>query len=358
MDFKFSADKILKVYGDIKNLQGKIFGYMNCIDATTKEDTKINALVNEALKSAEIEGENLEFEQLKNASTAKIGINSSNTSKFKHEKNGMIEMLHNATQHYKKPLTHERLFKWHSLIYPNGFSGQYKIEVGNYRQGEMKFFQGTFGREKKYFEGIPAPNINQEMDIFLAWLNQESDLDNLIKAAIAHFWFISIHAFDDGNGIIARAISDLLLARAVDSSERYYGLSSEILKEDQTYKSLIDTFKLNCDDYTDWIYWFLNCLKNALISTEASLTAIFKKTEFWRLHAKTEINERQRLLLNYLLDNVESKLKSSSWAILANCSPDTALRDIKDLISKNILKQDELGGRSTNYELVCFNDKS
>jgi Fic family protein len=246
----------------------------------------------------------------------------------------------------------------------------HKIEVGNYRTGEMQIVSGAMGKEKVHYEAVPANNVVLEMDKFLKWFNDNSPItydkikskdvrdstaiDPVLKSAIAHFWFIIIHPFDDGNGRIARAISDLMLARADKSKERYYSMSSQILVERKQYYAILQKVQHSNGDITEWLSWFMNCLKNSLIETEATLQKILRKNEFWKIKENTEFNERQRLVLNKLFDGFEGKLKSSKWAKIAKCSPDTALRDIKDLMNKGILKQEQQGGRSTNYELTDF----
>ena len=267
---------------------------------------------------------------------------------------GVVEMILDATQNYEQPLTNERLFGWHSALFPSGRSGMYKIETGRYRSGEMQVVSGAMGKQKIHYEAVAPELVKTEMDKFLEWFNNEREIDLVLKAAIAHFWFIIIHPFDDGNGRIARAISDLLLARAEGSVDRYYSMSSQILVERKRYYEILQKVQHSNGDITEWLDWFLHCLKNALLETENTLQQILRKAEFWKIHENTAINQRQRLVLNKLLDGFDGKLKSSKWAKIAKCSPDTALRDIKDLMEKNILQQELQGGRSTNYELVEF----
>ncbi|MFB9121690.1 Fic family protein [Bergeyella porcorum] len=237
------------------------------------------------------------------------------------------------------------------LPFSTGWSGIYKIEVGQWRTGEMQIVSGAMGKEKIHYEAIPAQNLEQEMDIFLDWLNDNENLDLVLKAAIAHFWFIIIHPFDDGNGRIARAITDLLLSRADKSNNRFYSVSSQILVQKKEYYEVLKKVQHSTGDITEWIVWFFGCLKNALHQTEKSLEKVVFKSEFWKKYEQISINERQRLMLNKLLDGFDGKLKTSKWAKITKVSADTALRDIKDLIEKGILRQEQEGGRSTNYEL-------
>jgi len=267
---------------------------------------------------------------------------------------GVVEMMLDATQNYRQPLTEERLFGWHSALFPTGHSGMYKIEVGQYRTGEMQIVSGAMGKEKIHYHA-PAPQmLKEEMDKFIAWLNSDLSNDPVVKAAIAHFWFVTIHPFDDGNGRITRALSDMLLARSDDSSLRFYSMSNQILKERKKYYTALEKSQHGESDITQWLHWFLACLKRALLSSETMLQSVLRKAYFWDKHSQTPLNDRQKLMMNKLLDGFNGKLKSSKWAKMTKCSTDTALRDIKDLIGKGILKQEESGGRSTNYELAEF----
>ena len=244
------------------------------------------------------------------------------------------------------------MFGWHAALFPTGYSGLYQIEVGRYRTGEMQIISGAMGKEKIHYEAVSAQDLQTEMNQFLAWINNDNLLDPVIKAAIAHFWFIIIHPFDDGNGRIARAIADMLLARAEKSTERFYSMSSQILAERKQYYEVLQKVQHSDGDITDWLVWFLNCLQKSLLQTTVTVQKILLKASFWNAHETTDLNQRQHLMLNKLLDGFEGKLKTSKWAKIAKCSPDTALRDIRDLIQKGILQQEKEGGRSTNYEMV------
>ena len=349
--FTWKDAEISSVFGEVRNLQGKIIGQMNTIGFSTKEEATLTTLTMDVIKSSEIEGEKLDYDQVRSSIARRLGINVGGMVSANRNVEGVVEMMLDATQHYKKPLTEERLFGWHGALFPSGYSGMHKIEVGCYRSGEMQIVSGAMGKEKVHYDAVPAARVKTEMDHFLHWFNEETKIDPVMKAAIAHFWFIIIHPFDDGNGRIARAISDLLLARADNTTERYYSMSSRIMVERKQYYAVLQKAQHSSGDITEWLSWFLNCLKHALISTEATLHKVLRKTEFWKIHEATIFNERQRLVLNKMLDGFDGKLKSSKWAKIAKCSTDTALRDIKDLIQKGILRQEQEGGRSTNYEL-------
>ncbi len=329
-------------------------GRMNTLGFSTKEEATLSTLTLDVIKSSEIEGEKLDYNQVRSSIARRLGINLAGLIPANRNVEGVVEMMLDATQNHHKPLTKKRLFGWHSALFPTGHSGIHKIEVGRYRTGEMQIVSGAMGKEKIHYEAVPANKVKEEMEKFLKWFNDNSTIDPVIKSAIAHFWFIIIHPFDDGNGRIARAISDLMLARADKAKERYYSLSSQILVERKLYYSVLQKVQHSNGDITEWLIWFLRCLKNSIIATEDTLQNILRKNEFWKTHENTVLNERQRLLLNKLLDGFEGKLQSSKWAKIAKCSPDTALRDIKDLIDKDILRQELKGGRSTNYELVPF----
>lgn len=353
-NFSWQQGSINAIFGEVRNLQGKIIGQMNMLGFATKEEASLNTLTLDVIKSSEIEGEKLDYEQVRSSIARRLGINMAGLVPANRNVEGIVEMMLDATRNYQSLLTKKRLYGWHSALFPTGYSGMQKIEAGRYRRGEMQIVSGAMGKEKVHYDAVPARRVKDEMDKFLNWFNGDSKMDPVLKAAIAHFWFIIIHPFDDGNGRIARAISDLMLARADGTAERYYSMSSQILVERKEYYEILKKVQHSSGDITEWLDWFLNCLKNSLLATGLTLQKVLRKTEFWKIHEDTEFNERQRLMLNKLLDGFEGKLKSSKWAKIAKCSPDTALRDIKDLMAKGILRQEKQGGRSTNYELTDF----
>jgi len=352
--FTWDEQEVQVILGKVRHLQGKIFGQMSALSFSEKEEAMLSNLTTDVIKSSEIEGERLDYEQVRSSIARKLGIEYAGMVYPNGDVEGVVEMMLDTTQNYKDRLNEERLFGWHSALFPTGRNGMYKIEVGAYRSGEMQVVSGAMGKEKVYYEAPLPKDMKKEMDVFLTWLNTETKVDNVLKAAIAHFWFIIIHPFNDGNGRIARAISDLLLARSDNSSLRFYSLSGQMLIERKMYYATLKKVQHSSGDITEWLAWFLGCLYRALESTETAMQKVFNKPDFWNKHHDTVLNSRQRLMLNKLLDGFNGKLKSSKWAKIAKCSPDTALRDIKDLIEKGILKQEESGGRSTNYELVDF----
>ncbi|MBK8568276.1 MAG: Fic family protein [Saprospiraceae bacterium] len=352
-DFSWQDKSISAVFGEVRLMQGKIIGQMNALGFSAKEEATLSALTLDVVKSSEIEGEMLNFDQVRSSIARRLGINTVGLVPSSRHIEGVVEMMLDATQRHALPLTEQRLFGWHAALFPTGYSGPYEIEVGRYRTGEVQVVSGAMGKEKVHYEAVAPELVKTEMDKFLDWVSNENRLDGVLKAAIAHLWFIIIHPFDDGNGRIARAITDMLLARAEDSSERFYSMSSQVLAERKRYYEVLQQVQHSSGDITEWLDWFLHCLKNAMLATESTTKKILRKAEFWKLHENTPINERQRLILNKLFDNFEGKLQTSKWAKITKTSTDTALRDIKDLLEKGILRQTEEGGRNANYELVA-----
>jgi Fic family protein len=353
-DFTWNDKEIIFMFGEVRHMQGKIIGQMNALGFSAKEEATLTALTLDVVKSSEIEGEMLNYDQVRSSIARRLRINTAGLVASNRYVEGIVEMMLDATQRYTSPLTEERLFGWHAALFPTGYSGPYKIDVGCYRRGNMQIVSGAIGKEKVHYEAVKPERLKMEMDKFLDWFNNDHTLDSVLKAAIAHFWFIIIHPFDDGNGRIGRAITDMLLARAENSSERFYSMSSQILIERKQYYKILQKVQHSAGDITDWLDWFLHCLKNAMLATEDTTLQIINKAEFWKLHEHTAINERQRLLLNKLFDGFEGRLQTSKWAKIAKTSNDTALRDIKDLVEKGILKQTKEGGRNANYELADF----
>ncbi len=353
--FRWNESEIQVILGKVRHLQGKLIGQMCMLGFSEKEETMLTTLTLDVLKSSEIEGEALNYEQVRSSIARKLGIEYAGMVYSDRNVDGVVEMILDATQNYHQSLTEDRLFGWHSALFPSGRSGMHKIDTGCYRTGEMQVVSGAMGKEKIHYEAPSASVVKKEMDVFLDWFNNDTKIDPVLKAAIAHFWFIIIHPFDDGNGRIARAISDLMLARADESAQRFYSLSSQILIERKVYYQILQKVQHSNGDITEWIIWFLNCLYKAIISTEETIQRILYKAEFWDKNKNTVFNSRQRLMLNKLFDNFDGKLNTSKWAKIAKCSQDTALRDIQDLIDKTILIKSEDGGRSTNYELKAGN---
>lgn len=353
-DFTWCDKSINALFGEVRLMQGKMIGQMNALGFSAKEEATLTALTLDVVKSSEIEGEFLNYNQVRSSIARRLGINTAGLVPGNRHIEGVVEMMLDATQRYSLPLTAKRLFGWHAALFPTGYSGPYKIEVGRYRTGDMQVVSGALGKEKVHYEAVKPKLLKAEMGRFLDWFNNDNTLDPVLKAAIAHFWFIIIHPFDDGNGRIGRAITDMLLARAEGSGERFYSMSGQILIERRQYYKILQKVQHSTGDITEWLEWFLHCLKNAILATENTTQKILHKAEFWKLYEHTPINERQRLMLNKLFDGFEGKLQTSKWAKITKTSTDTALRDIKDLVERGILQQINEGGRNVNYELADF----
>jgi len=353
-NFKWNSDEFVGLLSEARNLQGRLFGKMESLGFDLRNEAFLDTLTLDVLKSSEIEGEFLNSDQVRSSVARKLGMEIAGSVESDRDVDGVVEMMLDATQNSFKPLTKERLFDWHAALFPTGRSGMSKITVADWRKdttGPMQVVSGAMGKEKVHFQAPDSSRVDNEMSMFLDWLNNNIENDLVLKAAIAHLWFVTIHPFDDGNGRIARALTDMLLAHSDKSTQRFYSMSAQIRLERKEYYEILENTQKGNLDITEWIKWFLNCLINSLKSTDIVLNRVLFKAEFWRKHSNTIINERQKKLLNKILDGFEGKLTSSKWAKIAKCSKDTAIRDINDLISKDILKKEEGGGRSTSYVL-------
>jgi len=353
-NFSWKIDEVINLLSEVRNLQGRLFGRMESLGFELRNEATLETLTLDVLKSTEIEGEILNPGQVRSSIARRLGMEIAGSVESDRNVDGMVEMMVDATHNCFKPLTAERLFDWHAALFPTGRSGMYKITVADWRNdttGPMQVVSGALGKEEVHFQATDSSLVETEMNRFLDWFNYNGGMDLVIKAAIAHLWFVTIHPFDDGNGRITRALTDMLLAQSDNSTQRFYSMSAQIRLERKQYYEILEKTQKGNLDITDWIKWFLSCLINALRSTDTVLNRVLFKADFWNKHAKTSINERQKKLLNKILDGFEGKLTSSKWAKIAKCSKDTAIRDINDLINKYILQKEEAGGRSTNYEL-------
>lgn len=329
---------------------------MESLGFSLQKEAELETLTLDVLKSSEIEGEKLPAEQVRSSIARRLGIKTGGTVPAGRDVEGVVEMTLDATQNFSKPLSDERLFAWHSALFPTGRSGMRKIIVGAWRNdadGPMQVVSGPVGKENVHYEAPAAPLLGREMSAFLTWANDSGDrTDAVLRAALAHLWFVTIHPFDDGNGRIARAIADWALARSEGSPQRFYSMSAQIRQERNDYYEILAQTQKGTLDVTPWMEWFLGCLGRAFDGTDTTLAAVLRKARFWESHAQVAINERQRGILNRLLDGFDGTLTTTKWAKLATCSHDTALRDIQDLIDHRILKRNEGGGRSTSYSLA------
>jgi Fic family protein len=353
--FRWDDSLLSQRLGEVRHLQGKLLGKMESLGFELQNEALLDTLTLDVLKSTEIEGEFLNPEQVRSSLARRLGMELAGAVPSDRNVDGMVDMMLDATQKCFEPLTTERLFGWHSALFPTGRSGMYKILVGNWREdttGPMQVVSGALGREVVHFQAPDSTKLPAEMQRFLTWFNTEAKTDEVIKSAVAHLWFVTVHPFDDGNGRITRALTDMLLARSDNSTQRFYSMSAQIRLERKSYYDMLEKTQRGDLDITDWLLWFLDCLLKSLKSTETILVKVLQKANFWQKHATTSLNERQRTMLNKLFDGFEGKLNTSKWAKITKTSTDTALRDIQDLVSKGILAKEEAGGRSTNYEFV------
>lgn len=353
-NFTWNNGILLSKLGTVRNLQGKLLGKMESLGFNLRNEAILETLTLDVLKSTEIEGDFLNPEQVRSSIARRLGIYIHSLIPSDRNVDGIVDLMLDATHNYNQPLTSERLFGWHSALFPTGRSSVYKITVGDWRKdttGPMQVISEPMGKEKVHFQAPNSLIIEKEMDKFIVWFNTNDHIDPVIKAGIGHLWFVTIHPFDDGNGRIARALTDMLLARSDGSHQRFYSMSAQIRLERKSYYDILESTQKGTLDITNWLTWFLNCLFNTLNSSDIILAKVIFKAHFWKQHATTIFNKRQHLMINKLLDGFDGKLTTTKWAKIAKCSQDTALRDIQDLINKNILYKEESGGRSTSYEL-------
>ena len=352
-DFRYDSSAIMNRLAAVRAKQGMLLGKMTSLGFPLQDEAVLTSMALEVIKSSEIEGEILNLNQVRSSLAKRLGFDISTSVPVSRYIEGVVEMMLDATQHYAVPMTDERLFGWHNVLFPSGISGLYKIEVGRYRSGEMQVVSGAMGREKVHYEAPAPERVPEEMARFIAWLNENNaSLDPVMKAGIAHLWFVSIHPFDDGNGRITRAITEMLLCRADGSGKRFYSMSYQISLEKNKYYDVLEKTQKGSGDITEWLLWFLDCLDKAIESTTETLSSVLSKARFWDVHKEDRFNERQMKIVNMLFDDFFGKLTTSKWAKIAKCSSDTALNDINDLISKGVLKKNEEGGRSTNYSII------
>lgn len=353
-NFVWDNDKVTPALSSVRHLQGRLLGRMESLGFDFIERATLESLILDVVDTSRIEGEFLNPELVRSSIARKLGIENAEFVKTPRNIEGIVDVVLDATQNFEEPLTKERLLGWHNSLFQTGYSGYQKIDVAQYRSGGMKVISGNFGREKIHFEAPAAERVPTEMERFLDWLNHKNSLDLVLKSMIAHFWFVTIHPFDDGNGRIARAIVDMFLARSDNSKIRFYSLSNQIFKEHRRYNDIIEKTQKGTQDITLYLEWFLACFERALSASEQNLETILDKAHFWDKHKSTNINDRQRLVINYLYDNYAQEtgfLRTSTYAKLTKCSTDTALRDLQDLVSKEMLKAED-SGKKTNYIIV------
>lgn len=355
-NFTWQQDKLFQPLVAIKLRQGRLIGRMENLGFDLQSEAVLQILTLEVVKSSEIEGEILDAAQVRSSIARRLGMDIAGLVPTDRNVDGVVEMLLDATQHFTKPLTAERLYGWHAALFPTGYSGMYKIEVAKWRTNaaddKMQVVSGAEGRKKVHYEASEGKLVAGEMDLFLKWFNADVNIDPLLKSAIAHLWFVTVHPFDDGNGRIARAIADMLLARADGISQRFYSMSTQIRAERKSYYDILEQTQKSGLDITDWLVWFLQCLNEAMKAADESLSGVLRKAKYWEWLRTKKLNDRQKLMLNKLLDGFDGKLNTTKWAKIAKCSHDTALRDITGLMEQGVLVKEPGGSKNTSYNLA------
>lgn len=354
-NFTWDTETLASKLADVRHRQGRLLGRMEGLGFELKREASLSTLTNDVVKSTAIEGEKLNPEEVRSSIARRLGIDMAGLIPASRDVEGIVEMMLDATQNFSHPLTKDRLLDWHGALFPTGRSGMHKITVGGWRNveaGPMQVVSGPIGKEKVHFEAPAAERLEKEMEAFLAWLAGEDDTDPVIRAGIAHLWFVTIHPFEDGNGRIARAIGDMVLARADGTPNRFYSLSSQIEAKRKQYYDQLESQQRATPDITNWLSWFLDCLGHAISNAENMLGSVLFKAQLWNTINQKPVNDRQRLIINRMLeDDFEGFMNTSKYAKLAKCSNDTALRDIQGLKERGIFIQNPEGGRSTSYRL-------
>ena len=353
--FHWSIEKFAEPLASLRHRQGRLIGRMEALGFSLQQEAVLQTLTTDVLKSSEIEGEMLDAEQVRSSIARRLGIDVAGLKPADRNVEGVVEMMLDATRHFDRPLTDERLFAWHASLFPTGRSGMTRIRAGAWRDdstGPIQVVSGSMGKEHVHYEAPKAARLEKEMTAFLDWFEADTNVDPVMKAGLAHLWFVTIHPFDDGNGRIARAIADMALARSENSPQRFYSMSAQIRQERNAYYDILEKTHKGTMDITPWMDWFLACLGRAIDGAQTTLGAVLARSSFWERIQRSQINDRQSLVINRLLDDFEGKLTSSKYAKLAKCSQDTAHRDILALVHRGLLVQNPEGGRSTSYSLA------
>jgi len=353
--FTSDSERLIGPLARLRHLHGRLLGRLEALGFLNLSENQLANLTQDVVKSTEIEGERLNVEQVRSSIAQRLGIEISSPVSASREVDGMVDVTLDALQHCDQPLTRKRLWAWQAALFPTGRSGLYQVRTGAWRddaKGPMQVVSGGFGRERVHFQAPDASRVAAEMRQFLTWYNQDLSQDPVLKAATAHLWFVTIHPFDDGNGRVARALTDLLLARSDGRAQRFYSMSAQIMKQRNEYYKILETTQQGSLDITDWLLWFVECLTRTLEHAETTIAKVLQKHLFWQRHQNVVFNERHHQLLPLMLEGFEGKLTTSKWAKIAKCSTDTALRDIQFLSQHGILEKEEASGRSTSYRLV------
>lgn len=353
--FTWDHQRLTSLLAMVRHKQGRLLGRMEALGLNLRSETSLAVLTSDVVKSSAIEGEVLNPGEVRSSIARRLGLDVAGLPEAGRNVEGIVELMLDATRNFGTPLTRDRLFAWHAALFPTGRSGMRKITVGVWRtkeSGPMQVVSGPIGREKVHFEAPDADRLDAETDQFLDWFNHFTAIDPVLKAGIAHFWFVTIHPFDDGNGRMARAIADMMLARADGTSDRFYSMSSRIEAERKDYYLRLEEAQRGGLDITLWLTWFLACLERAIDGAQQTLGTVLYKARVWQHVNVLPVNDRQRLVINRMLSGFEGFLSTSKYAKLAKCSADTALRDIQGLVERGILLRNPEGGRSTSYRLT------
>ena len=358
--FYWDDSKVITILSRVRMLQGKLLGELNTFGFDLQNNASLEIITSDVISSSEIEGIVLDPARVRSSVASRLGLSTQGLPIPDHYTEGVVEVMMDAIKNYNEALTKERLCDWHAALFPTGRSGMYKISVAEYRQGEepMQIVSGAMGHEKVHYEAPSSSVVSHEMDLFLEWINKACDIDPVLKAAIAHLWFVAIHPFDDGNGRLTRTITDMMLSRSDGQRLRFYSMSAEIMRKRNSYYDILQKTTSGDLCITDWLLWFLETMESAIIRSYETLSKVRQKAVFWQNNSEVTFNERQVKILNRLLDGFEGKLTTSKYAKICHTSQATALRDIQDLLERDILIKTESGGRSSSYEikkhLLCY----
>jgi len=358
-EFTWSSDRLASTLAAVRHKQGRLLGSMETLGFELRTEANLTVLTSDVVESSAIEGEKLDADQVRSSIARRLGLETAGLPRASRDVEGVVEMTLDATRSFEKPLTKKRLFAWHASLFPTGRSGMREIAVGVWRPkeaGPMQVVSGPYGRERVHFEAPDAHRLDLEMIRLIKWFNAPTSVDPVLKAGIAHLWFVTIHPFEDGNGRIARAIADMALARADGTKDRFYSMSSQIESERKDYYLQLERTQRGDLDITNWLIWFLECLGRSIDHAEQTLAAVLCKARLWQRINRRPVNDRQRLVINRLLDGFKGFLTTSKYAKIAKCSTDTALRDIRELLERGVLVQNPGRGRSTSYRLADIDD--
>lgn len=350
--FRWDATGLTALLEEVNRKQGLLYGRLASLGFDSKLKAMAENLTYDVVYSSEIEGIRLNVDEVRSSIARKLGIENIKQTAPSHYIDSVVAVMLDAVSHYDQLLTKEKICAWQAAFFPTGFSEGSQIEVGQYRTNEEHIVSGMFGREKIHYVAPSPGRVDEEMADFLDWFNNHDNINSVIRSAIAHFWFVSIHPFEDGNGRLARILSDMLLARADKSEFRFYNISSQINKDKKSYYDILEKAQHGDGDITEWICWYANTLSLALDEAENIVSTILNKSFFWQKASSIPLSQRQTDMLNLFLDGYEAKITSKTWASLAKCSKDTAIRDIQDLVDKEILREDIPGAKRPSYSII------